>query len=89
MIHDQGTGNKDLTILNLNNLPSLKVIEFKEIWYFDVDIFIEGLSSYNNKIEHIIFTDCQFITNRFHDSFAFNKLKSYCDEKNIKLELEN
>ena len=85
-IHDTATGKRELTILNLNYLPSLKVIQFKHITYLDIDGFIKELSSYEHKIETFVFTDCQFITNRFSYLAPFEQLKSYCDENNIKLE---
>jgi len=85
-IHD---GKRELTILNLNYLPSLKVIEFKQINNIDVDTFTEELSSYNHKIQNIICTDCEFVRNRFSNEIPFIKLKSYCDENDIKLEIQS
>jgi hypothetical protein len=86
LIINSESGIRGLKLLNLNYLPSLKVIQFKHIAYFDIDGFIKELSSYEHKIETFVFTDCQFITNRFSYMVPFEQLKSYCDENNIKLE---
>jgi hypothetical protein len=75
-----------IVIVNLNCLPSLKVIIFKEINEIDVDEFIKELSSYEHKIETIVFIDCIFIKHRFSYMVPFEQLKSYCDENNIKFE---
>ena len=81
-IYDTSSGKKEFTILNLNCLPSLKVIEFKHIHTMDVDGFIEQLSSYKHNIQNFIFTECDFY--RYSNSpKQKDKLNAYCEENNI------
>ena len=81
-IYDTGSGKKEFTILNLNCLPSLKVIEFKHIHTMDVDGFIEQLSSYKHNIKNLIFTECDFY--RYcNNQKQKDKLNAYCEENNI------
>ena len=77
-----GNNKRELTILNLNCLPSLKVIEFKHIHTMDVDGFIEQLSSYKHNIKNLIFTECDFY--RYcNNQEQKDKLNAYCEENNI------
>lgn len=80
-IYDTSSGKKEFTILNLNCLPSLKVIEFKNIHTMDVDGFIEQLSSYKHNIKNLIFTACEFY--RCNSQKQKDKLNAYCEENNI------
>ena len=81
-IYDTGSGKKEFTILNLNCLPSLKVIEFKNIHTMDIDGFIEQLSSYKHNIKNLIFTECDFY--RYcNNQKQKDKLNAYCEENNI------
>jgi Mn-dependent DtxR family transcriptional regulator len=91
LIIELNNKNEELHIYNINCLPSLRVIEFKQIYNINVDELIKNLSLYEHKIQNFIFTDCKFVRNRFSvNKFSlenmFNKLQSYCDENNIKLE---
>jgi hypothetical protein len=78
-IYDSSSGKKEFTILNLNCLPSLKVIEFKHIHTMDVDELIEQLSSYKHNIQNFIFTECDF----YRYGYQKDKLNSYCEKNNI------
>ena len=81
-IYDTGSGKKEFTILNLNCLPSLKVIEFKHIHTMDIDGFIEQLSSYKHNIQNLIFIECDFY--RYcNNQKQKDKLNAYCEENNI------